>query len=242
MRGKFHLLQGDCMELLKSVPRDSVDLVLCDLPYGTTQNAWDSVLPLAELWQEYRRVCRGAVVLTAAQPFTSALIQSNLRDFKYCWIWDKVNRPTGHLNSKKQPLRITEDVCVFYRRQPKYNPQMTQGVPYRSVSGKSASSANYGQQEYGVVTENNGTRYPRNLLRIAVSRKEEGRVHPNQKPVALMEYFIKTYSNAGDVVLDNCMGSGTTGVAAVSLGRFFIGMERNPDYFSVAQQRIQESR
>lgn len=235
---KVELFQGDCLELLKQVPDRSVDLILCDLPYGTTQNRWDQVLPLAALWREYDRVSRGAVVLTASQPFTSHLVLSRPELFKYTWTWDKVNRATGHLNSKRQPLRITEDVVVFYGKQPTYNPQMVQGKPYRAIS-RGSKSGNYGTQKDGVVTVNEGSYYPRNLIAIpADERGTEGRVHPTQKPIALMEYLVKTYTNPGDTVLDNCMGSGTTGVAAVRNGRSFIGMELDEGYFKLAQGRI----
>lgn len=227
------------MEVMQYIPDKSVDLVLCDLPYGTTQNKWDSVLPLADLWSEYRRITKpsAAIVLTAAQPFTSAVVMSNIREFKYAWTWDKVNRPTGHLNAKKQPMRQTEDVLVFYQAQPTYNPQMVQGEPYRTTGSK--KSGNYGAQRATTTVCDDGMRYPRNLLAIpADERGAVGRVHPTQKPVALMEYLVKTYTNEGDTVLDNTMGSGTTGVAAANTGRKFIGIERDPEYFEIAQQRI----
>lgn len=237
----IELFQGDCLELMKQIPDGSVDLVLCDLPYGTTQNNWDSVIPFEPLWAQYWRVLKknGAVVLTAAQPFTSALVMSQPKAFKYQWVWDKVNRPTGHLNAKKQPLRQTEDVLVFYRSQPIYNPQMTEGEPYVATGSK--KSGNYGAQKT-TTTTCDGKRYPRNLLVIpADERGTVGRIHPTQKPVALMEYLIKTYTNPGDTVLDNCMGSGTTGVACMNTGRKFIGMEQDAKYFEIAQKRIHDS-
>ena len=235
--GNAELWHGDCLELMRGLPDASVDMVLCDLPYGTTQNKWDSVLPLDQLWSEYRRVCTGAIVLTAAQPFTSAVVMSNIREFKYAWTWDKVNRPTGHLNAKRQPMRQTEDVLVFYQAQPTYNPQMVQGEPYRATG--SNKSGNYGAQRATTTVCDDGMRYPRNLLAIpADERGAVGRVHPTQKPVALMEYLVKTYTNEGDVVLDNTMGSGTTGVACAKLGRQFIGIEREREYFDIARERI----
>lgn len=237
----IELFQGDCLELMKQIPDGSVDLVLCDLPYGTTQNNWDSVIPFEPLWVQYWRVLKknGAVVLTAAQPFTSALVMSQPKAFKYQWVWDKVNRPTGHLNAKKQPLRQTEDVLVFYRSQPIYNPQMTDGEPYVATGSK--KSGNYGAQKT-TTTICDGKRYPRNLLVIpADERGTVGRIHPTQKPVALMEYLILTYTNEGDVVLDNTMGSGTTGVACMNTGRKFIGMEQDAKYFEIAQKRIHDS-
>ena len=240
MKGKFKLFHGDCLELMKQIPDGSVDLVLCDLPYGTTQNKWDTVIPFGPLWSEYRRVCVGAIVLTAAQPFTSALVMSNPSEFKYQWVWNK-SKVTGVLNAKKQPLRNHEDVLVFYRHQPTYNPQGL--VPFgkrRDIGSKQngETSENYGAlsrtEDGNYYQESTG--YPRSVLTIASEGKN---VHPTQKPVALMEYLIKTYTNPGDTVLDNCMGSGTTGVAAVRHGRFFIGMELDDVYFKMAQGRIQ---
>lgn len=230
------LQQGDCLELMRDIPDGSVDMVLCDLPYGTTQNKWDSVIPFDALWAQYKRICRGAVVLTGAQPFTSALVMSNPKWFKYQWVWDK-SQVTGFLNAKKQPLRRHEDVLVFYKTQPKYNPQFTQGTPY-SIS-RSHGTGNYGSQKKN-STESDGRRYPTSLLSIPQVRAEGG--HPTQKPVALMEYLIRTYTDEGDTVLDNCMGSGTTGVACANTGRHFIGMEMDADYFEIARQRIQQAK
>lgn len=230
------LRQGNCLELMRSLPDQSVDLVLCDLPYGTTQNKWDSVIPFDQLWVAYRRVCRGAVVLTAQAPFDKALGASNLRELKYEWIWEK-EMGTGHLNAKKQPMKSHENVLVFYREQPTYNPQFTTGKPYTTVR-KALQSDNYGAQT-GCTTVSDGRRYPLTVLKIP---RDPERVHPTQKPVALMEYLIRTYTNAGDTVLDNCMGSGTTGVACVNTNRNFIGMELNAEYFSLATQRINVAR
>jgi DNA modification methylase len=234
------LMLGDTLERMKDIPDGSVDMVMCDLPYGTTACKWDSVIPFEPLWEAYRRVCKKstAIVLTASQPFTSALVMSNPKMFKYCWTWDKVNRVSGHLNAKKkQPMRIVEDVVVFYGDQPSYTPQMVQGKPYVAKS-KGAKSSCYGAQTDGVTTLNDGNYYPRNLLSIpADERGTVGRIHPTQKPVALMEYLIKTYTNEGETVLDNTMGSGTTGVACINTGRSFIGIERDPKYFKIAQGR-----
>jgi site-specific DNA-methyltransferase (adenine-specific) len=212
----------------------SIDLVLCDLPYGTTQNKWDSVIPLDKLWSEYSRIARGAIVLTAAQPFTSSLVFSNLSQFKYQWVWKKP-QATGHLNAKKQPMRAHEDVLVFYYSQPTYNPQMTIGKPYTQKSGR--ASENWGSQ-VSVLTENSGERYP---LSVQEFSSDRDKLHPTQKPVALMEYLIRTYTNEGDTVLDNCMGSGTTGVACMNTERNFIGIEQDPAYFQIAKNRIEEA-
>ncbi|WP_457659571.1 DNA-methyltransferase [Sinorhizobium medicae] len=229
---RVDLRQGDCLEILPTIEAGSVDMVLCDLPYGTTQNKWDSIIPLERLWAEYRRICRGAIVLTAAQPFTSALVMSALDMFKYQWVWDK-SQVTGFLNAKKQPLRRHEDVLVFYEKQPTYNPQFTEGRPY-SIN-RSHATSNYGSQVDN-ATESDGMRYPTSILSIPQPRIKGG--HPTQKPVALMEYLIRTYTNDGETVLDNTMGSGTTGLAARNTNRSFIGIERDPEYFAIAEQRI----
>lgn len=234
------LLHGDCLELMRDLPDDSVDLILCDLPYGTTQNKWDSVVPLHALWAQYRHIARGAIVLTAAQPFTSILICSNLAMFKYEWIWRK-SRPTGQLNAKKEPLRDKEDIAVFYSSPPTYNPQMTTGLP-NHVSGKpriKTASANWGQQ-YEITEIKTDQKYPKAVLDFP-SLNPRDNLHSTQKPVALMEYLIRTYTNPGDTVLDNCMGSGTTGVACINTGRNFIGMEMDAGYFEIAKRRIEEA-
>jgi site-specific DNA-methyltransferase (adenine-specific) len=228
----IELHHGDCLEVMKGIPDGSVDLVLCDLPYGTTQNKWDSIIPLDALWTEYKRVCRGAIVLTAAQPFTSALVISNLAWFKYDWTWRKP-KGTGHLNAKKQPMRDKEDILVFYAKQPTYNPQFSAGEPFGNKRG--ANTPSYG--EHGAVNyANDGKRYPKQVLEFGVV--ERGTVHPTQKPVALMEYLIRTYSNEGDTVLDNCAGSFTTGVACLNTDRSFIGIEQDAEYFRIGSERM----
>lgn len=232
---KIDLWQGDCLELMKQIPDKSVDMILCDLPYGTTQNKWDTVIPLESLWRQYRRICKGAVVLTSAQPFTSVLILSNISEFKYQWVWRKP-QGTGHLNAKKQPMRNHEDVNIFYSSQPTYNPQMTPGKPYVCKSGR--ASENWGSQ-VSVVTENIGERYPLTVQEFATDKTK---LHPTQKPVALMEYLIRTYTNEGMTILDNCMGSGTTGVACVNTNRNFIGIEKDEKYFEIAKNRIELAR
>jgi site-specific DNA-methyltransferase (adenine-specific) len=228
----FNLMLGDCLERMRQIPDGSIDMVLCDLPYGTTSCAWDSVLPFVDLWEQYRRVCTGAIVLTANQPFTSALVMSNPRAFKYAWAWIKTNC-SGFANAKKQPLRQFEDVLVFYERQPTYNPQgvvkldkpKTRTKDTGAIMGRTGFKDGYEQTE---------TNYPKNVLQLPSERGH----HPTQKPVALMEYLIRTYTNAGELVLDNTMGSGTTGVACGNTGRRFIGIERDPGYFQIARGRI----
>ena len=226
------LLHGDCLDLLPTLDAASVDLILADLPYGTTACKWDSVLPLDVLWREYRRVLtpRGAVVLTASQPFTSTLVQSNPRWFRYSWIWEK-STGTGFLNVKRQPIKCHEDVLVFYRQTPTYNPQM-QPAKLRKVN-RGGTLALYDTKR--VTTDNGCLAYPRSVLYFP---KELGTQHPTQKPVALGAYLVRTHSNPGDVVLDNTMGSGSFGVAAVQEGRAFIGIEQDADYYRVACERI----
>ncbi len=225
------LLHGDCLELMKKIPDKFVDLILCDLPYGTTQNKWDSVIPFEPLWAEYKRISLGAIVLTSAQPFTSALVMSNRADFRYQWVWCKT-RAVGHLNAKKMPMNAHEDICVFGRGV--YNPQGL--VPYGKVNKRSKSGDNYG--DAGTSNFAEFTNYPNTLLTFPHDKE---RLHPTQKPVALMEYLIRTYTNGGDTVLDNCMGSGTTGVACVNTNRSFIGIERDEKYFEIAKARIEEA-
>lgn len=240
MSATFELYHGDCLELMQELPDYRVDLILCDLPYGTTQNKWDSIIPFDALWVQYKRICSGLIVLTAAQPFTSALIMSNVKDFKYTWVWDKANS-TGFLNAKKQPLRQTEDIVVFGSGSGKtYNPIMeVRGFP-RNKGGyiKGTGTDNY--RDFNSVESFNNEYYPTNLLRVSNAQRK-GKVHPTQKPVELMEYLIKTYTNEGDTVLDNTMGSGTTGVACGNTGRNFIGMEMNREYYHIARKRIAEA-
>jgi site-specific DNA-methyltransferase (adenine-specific) len=232
---KVILTHGECLAEMAEIPDNYVDMVMCDLPYGTTQNKWDSIIDLTQLWKQYKRICKGAIVLTAAQPFTSVLVMSNVREFKYQWVWQK-EAGTGLLNAKKQPLRDHEDVAVFYSFQPVYNPQFTVGKPY--VCKKGGETSNYNPSGT-VVTVNEGTRCPKTVLQFT---RDKNKIHPTQKPVALMEYLIKTYTNEGMTVLDNCMGSGTTGVACANLNRNFIGIEQDAAYFKIASERIAEAR
>lgn len=234
------LLNGDCLELMHQIPDESIDLILCDLPYGTTRNTWDSVIPLDRLWEAYNRICKpnGVVVLTAQTPFDKVLGMSNLKNLRYEWIWVK-SVATSFLNAKKSPLKKHENVLVFYRKQPIYNPQMTTGSPY-SIANQTGKRkrTNYGEFDNDKRAHvNEGTRYPVDVIEIPSVKGDRGR-HPTQKPVALMEYMIRTYTDDGGLVLDNCMGSGTTGVACRNTGRRFIGIEENKEFFNGAWQRM----
>lgn len=230
------LRQGDCLELMKDIPDGSVDLILTDPPYGTTACKWDSVINLDLMWAQLKRIIKpnGAVVMTAAQPFTSVLVTSNLQMYRYNLVWRK-SIATGFLDAKRRPLRKHEDICVFSKKQTVYNPQFTEGDPY-STNPKAPPTGIYGKHKR-VPTKNNGQRYPLSVLDF----KNERGLHPTQKPVSLLEYLIKTYTDEDETVLDFTMGSGSTGVACVNTGRSFIGMELDPDYFKIAQDRIIES-
>lgn len=225
----------------------SVDMILCDLPYGTTACKWDTIIPFEPLWEQYERVIKdnGAIVLTASQPFTSALIMRNPKIFRYQWYWNK-NKVTGFANAKKQPLRNVEDVVVFYKKSPTYNPQGLIEINKTKRNGKSVG----GETLRGNIEDSSGkgylrtsghsyvqkyTNYPRQALYI---NSESKTVHPTQKPVELFEYLIKTYTDENDIVLDNCMGSGTTAIAAINTNRNFIGFELDKDYFDIANDRI----
>lgn len=230
------LIKGDCLVEMQKIPDKSIDLILTDLPYGTTQNKWDSIIPLDALWGGYERIIKdnGAIVLTAQTPFDKVLGASNLKLLRYEWIWRKP-QGTGHLNSKLMPLKNHENVLVFYKSLPTYNPQMRPGEPYAMKSGDKKSS-NYGAQITVHTANITGDRYPLSVLEFTA---EKG-IHPTQKPLALMEYMIKTYTNKGDTVLDSTMGSGTTGVACKNTGRNFIGIELDIDYFNMAKKRIDD--
>ena len=233
---QMQIKQGDCLELMKEIPDKSIDMILCDLPYGTTKNKWDSVIPLNKLWKQYERIIKdnGAIVLFSQMPFSAELVHSNLKLFKYEWIWQKDNG-TGFLNAKKMPLKIHENILVFYKKLPLYNPQMRTGFkPYKCKQGR--HSTNYGAYEQGHITESNGERYPIDIIEF----KKDSGLHPTQKPVALLEYLIKTYTNEGETVLDNCMGSGSTGVACINTNRNFIGYELDEHYFQIAKERLEQ--
>ena len=229
------LHNGDCLSIMKSIPDNSVSLILCDLPYGTTMNKWDNIIPLEEMWELYKRIItpNGAIVLHAQEPFTSMLVMSNLEMFKYKWIWNK-KQVSGFLNAKKQPLRNCEDICVFYSKQCVYNPQMRKGKMQMKNTNRGAST-NY--NDFVAMPKMSDEYYPTMLLDFPLQRFKGG--HPTQKPVPLLEYLVKTYTNEGDTVLDNCMGSGSTGVACVNTGRKFIGIEINDEYFKLAKNRLE---
>ena len=232
----IELLQGDCLELMKRIPDKSIDMILCDLPFGTTRNKWDEVLPFNALWKEYERIIKdnGSIVLHSQQPFTSKLIMSNSKIYKYSWVWSK-SQVSGFLNAKKQPLREHEDICVFYKKQCTYKPQMIKGKMQLKNTGGNSSNYN----KFKAQPHYSDEYYPKTILEFPLRRFKGG--HPTQKPVELAEYLIKTYTNEGETVLDNCMGSGTTGVACKNLNRNFIGMELDKEYFEIAKKRIAEA-
>ena len=251
MDSVIDLQQGNCLDLMKSLEDKSVDLILCDLPYGTTRNKWDSVLDLELLWEQYNRIIkdRGAILLFAQTPFDKVLGVSNLKDLRYEIIWQKT-APTGFLNAKKMPMKAHENILVFYKKLPTYNPQMTQGHP-RKVSSKESRTKSIERQKLKVDNQDSNynlygesstgydstERYPLSVQVFAKDQQKEN-YHPTQKPVALLEWLIRTYTNEGDLVLDNCMGSGSTGVACVNTNRKFIGIELTEQYFEIAKDRI----
>ena len=236
MRQLLKLLHGDCLEILPTLPDKSVDMILTDLPYGTTACAWDSVIPLDRLWEEYHRIAKdnAAMVFTAAQPFTTILASSNIDNFRYEWIWEK-HQGTNPMNANIMPLKSHENILVFYRKIPTYNPQWVPGTPYRGFSSNTATVGEvYGKAQSKHRNNVMGTRYPKSIMRF----KQEKGLHPTQKPVALMEYLIKTYTNEGETVLDSTMGSGTTGLAALKTDREFIGIEMDSTYYEQAKDRL----
>ncbi|MFA6304786.1 MAG: site-specific DNA-methyltransferase [Patescibacteria group bacterium] len=236
---------------MKEIPSKSIDMILCDLPYGTTQNNWDSIIPLDQLWNHYERIIkdRGVIVLTAQGLFTASLMISNPKIFKYKITWVK-SKPTNFLNAKKQPLRKHEDVCIFYKNQPFYNPQMTLGEPYNKGFRKDQFTGSYGEFKT-VEVKSNGERYPTDVIYFKTAESEGQVYHPTQKPVELGRYLIKTFTEKGDIVLDNTCGSGSFLVSAVLEGRKFIGIEKNEevylhkkqkvDYIEICRERIKEA-
>ena len=238
IKEKAQLYNGDCLEIMKDIPDKSIDMILCDLPYGTTKCKWDTIIPLDRLWKQYNRIIKdnGAIVLFAQTPFDKVLGCSNLKMLKYEWIWEK-EQGTGNLNANKMPLKKTENILVFYKKLPTYNPQMTEGKPY-TIKRPYNSNEIFGKTgtKDGYITKNEGLRYPTNILKF--NRELKNRLHPTQKPVALLEYLIKTYTKEGEVVLDSCMGSGSTGEACLKTNRNFIGIEKDDKYFDIAYNRI----
>jgi len=238
------LLNGDCLDKMRSIESGSVDAIICDPPYGTTACKWDSVIDFELMWELLNRIIKpnGAIVLFGSQPFTSALIMSNPKMFKYCWVWEK-SRPTGHLNAKRMPMKNAEDVVVFYGKQCCYNPQMTEGLPNHVKDGairKSKATNNCYGEFHNEKQKATNQKYPKQVQRF--KQQDPNKIlHPTQKPVALMEYLIKTYTNEGETVLDFTMGSGSTGVACVNTNRNFIGIEKDGAYYDIAVKRIVEA-
>lgn len=229
----------DCLEGMKQIPDGSVDAIICDLPYGTTANKWDSIIPLDQLWAQYKRIIKkgGPIVLFAQCPFDKVLGCSNLAWLRYEWIWEK-EKGTGWLNAKQEPMRKHETILVFYNSLPTYNPQMRHGTAYSK--GQTSASSNYGKVRDNIVTKMGNERYPESILHFTRDTQNglEEAIHPTQKPVDLLRYLVKTYTNEGDTILDNCMGSGTTAVACIKEKRHFIGFELNKEYYDKACQRI----
>lgn len=249
----YKIVQGDCLELMKKIKDESIDLILCDLPYGTSACKWDSVIPFEPMWEQYKRIIKsnGAIILFGAEPFSSALRMSNLDMYKYDWKWEKPNG-ANFLNFKYQPAKVHEDIMVFGKSATSYskkgnmiyNPQMSEGKPYNQTSGQQRNDNGHvlGSTVRSpikqVVTKNDGTRYPRSIIKFAL---DKDKLHPTQKPVALLEYLIKTYTNENAWVLDNCMGSGSTGVACLNTHRNFIGFELDEKYFEIAKKRLEDA-
>ena len=240
--GKKEILLGDCLELMKDIPNGSIDMILCDLPYGTTACKWDTIIPFDKLWEQYERIIKpnGAIVLTASQPFTSALVMSNPKIFKYDFSWDK-KKLSGILNAKKQPLRRHEDILVFYKSLPTYNPQMRYDGKKTGIKYHIVDSENYKKTEIVNKYADDGSRYPTSIIdniNGVIGNSKEKLPHPTQKPIALFEYLIKTYTNENDLVLDNTAGSGTTAIACLNTKRQFIVMEKEQKYYDIILKRV----
>jgi len=239
----IQLIKGECIEQMKLIPSGSVDAIITDPPYGTTACKWDSVIPFEPMWQELNRIIKpnGAIVLFGSEPFSSALRMSNIKNYKYDFVWNKVNRFTGALNSSFMPMKSHENIIIFVNKgKPTFNKQLREGKPYISKQTKGQGDfTQYGNTK-GHTTINKGGRNPCSIINIKADNKKESGLHPTQKPVELMEYLIKTYTNEGETVLDFTMGSGTTGVAAKNLNRNFIGIELDDKYFEIAKERIKK--
>lgn len=244
---KVKLYQGDCLEVMKDIPDRSVDMILCDLPYEQTKNKWDNLIPFELLWSNYNRIIKdnGAIVLFANGMFTAEVMKSNAKAWRYNLVWEK-DRPSGFLNAKRMPLRSHEDICVFYKKLPTYNPQTWEGLPLHGM-GKKFKEGNLGNNNYGTFNSHTNpsakrsgdtTKQPRSVLKF---KRPHPPIHPTQKPVDLLEWLIKTYTNECETVLDNCMGSGSTGVACANTNRKFIGIELEENYFNIAKERIENT-
>lgn len=239
-RDQYELIHGDCIETLPLIPTASVDMILTDLPYGSTKNTWDHILDLDALWKEYERVIKdnGVIALWAQSPFDKVLACSNLKHYRYEWVIEKTSA-TGFLNAHKMPMKAHEQILIFYKKLPEYHPQMEHGhvrkVSTAEHKRNSKVTTNYGK--HGLTSYDSTDRFPRDVLRFKWD-KQKSSLSPTQKPVAACEYMIRTYTNTGDTILDSCMGSGTTGVAAMNLGRKFIGIEIDPDMYEIASRRI----
>lgn len=235
---KLDLYKGDCLEIMKDIKDNSIDMILCDLPYGCTKNKWDIIIPFEKLWEQYNRIIKknGAIVLFGSQPFTSQLIVSNLKMFRYCLVWEK-NKFSDFLNAKRKPMKTNEDICLFYKRQPTYNPQYTYGDPYKRWNSQKAvdKQTNYGGHKKNVAESKDGKRLPTTVLKF---NRIERPKHPTQKPVDLLEWLVKTYSNEGETILDNCMGVGSTGEACKKTNRNFVGIELDEKYFNIAKESL----
>jgi len=235
------LIHGDCLKEMSKIPDKYINLILCDLPYGCTKNKWDFQIDVEQMWKEYNRIIKdnGAIILFGCQPFTSQLIISNLKYFRYCLVWKK-NKFSDFLNSKRKPMKIHEDICIFYKKQPTFNPQFTYDKPYKRWNTQESvdKQTNYGKHKENISESKDGKRLPTTILEF--DRVESDRKHPTQKPVLLLEWLIKTYTNKNDIVLDNCMGSGSTIIACLNTDRRCIGIELNKKYFKTACHWIDE--
>ena len=238
MENKIHF--GDCLEIMPLIADKSIDMILCDLPYGTTQNKWDSIIDLPKLWSEYNRVIKdnGAIVLTGQSSFSAKLILSNEKYYRYTIIWEKT-KAGGFLNAKRMPLQAHEDILVFYKSLPTYNPQMEEGKPYTKKAVTNGDGKNYGNfDRVGKTAVNDGKRFPRSVIKFA--NDNHGSLHPTQKPVELIKYLIRTYTNENELILDNCVGSGTTVIGCIDEKRNWIAIEKDLDNFNISQKRIME--
>ena len=233
----MNLINEECLQAMQGIPDKSVDMILCDLPYGTTANQWDHIIPVVPLWNEYERIIKdnGAIVLFTQPPFNFKLAYPRLNLFRYEWIWVKENA-TGFLNARRMPLKLTENILVFYKKLPTYHPQGVIDLEEPILIDKVGNSRNYRSKHRTYLKKQKN--FPKNVLAFA---RDKDKLHPTQKPVALLEYLIRTYTNEGEIILDNCMGSGSTGVACVNTGRSFIGIELDSEYYEVAKQRINKA-